>query len=137
MDWFRLDATGAIGIARSFTFGGRFERVLYDPEVPPRQALSKEQYMSEGHKATTINHFHEKLLKLKVSTCCMQSALPRHGHGCTEAAAPVVLFVGACSPTVGMLNSHNPAVAQQNCCCLPVLINCHCDSSTWKRMLQA
>eukprot|EP00877_Chromochloris_zofingiensis_P009064 jgi/Chrzof1/4410/Cz14g12040.t1 len=61
----RLDATGAIGIARSFTFGGRFERVLYDPEVPPRQALSKEQYMSEGHKATTINHFHEKLLKLK------------------------------------------------------------------------
>jgi len=62
----RLDAIGAIGIARCFTFGGRFSRVLYDPEVAPREGLTKEQYMQGSHQATTINHFHEKLFKLAV-----------------------------------------------------------------------
>ena len=62
----RLDAMGAIGIARCFTFGGRFNRVLHDPSVPPREGLTRQQYTDRGFQQTTYNHFHEKLLKLKV-----------------------------------------------------------------------
>ncbi|KAG0486302.1 hypothetical protein HPP92_008397 [Vanilla planifolia] len=61
----RLDAIGAIGIARCFTYGGSTNKILYDPEIPPRQNLSKEKYMNKDEKQTTINHFYEKLFKLK------------------------------------------------------------------------
>ena len=59
----RLDAIGAIGIARCFTFGGAMKRTLYDPAVPARSELTAAMY--QDGVSTTLNHFHEKLLKLK------------------------------------------------------------------------
>lgn len=52
------------GIARCFTFGGSRNKVLHDPKIGPRSDLLKEQYVKKEEQ-TTINHFHEKLLKLK------------------------------------------------------------------------
>ena len=59
----RLDAMGAIGIARTFNYGGFKNMPLYDPEIKPNLNMDKNTYKKS--KAPTINHFHEKLLLLK------------------------------------------------------------------------
>lgn len=59
----RLDALGAIGIARTFNYGGFKNRPLYDPSIKPNLNLSKEEY--KNSKAPTLNHFYEKLFRLK------------------------------------------------------------------------
>lgn len=59
----RLDAMGAIGIARAFTYGGFFNRPIYDPAIKPSKSITREEYKTT--EAPSINHFYEKLLKLK------------------------------------------------------------------------
>jgi uncharacterized protein len=59
----RIDALGAIGIARTFAYGGSRGHAMHDPELPPREGLDQAAYRSG--KTTSVNHFHEKLFKLK------------------------------------------------------------------------
>ena len=77
----RLDAIGAIGIARCFNYGGFKNRQLYNPDIKPNLNMTKEEYKSST--APTINHFYEKLLLLKdkMNTKTGQKiALERHQY---------------------------------------------------------
>ena len=59
----RLDAIGAIGIARTFNYGGFKNRQIYNPAIPPKLSMTKEEY--KNSEAPTLNHFYEKLFLLK------------------------------------------------------------------------
>ncbi len=59
----RLDAIGAVGIARCFLYSGRKGQLIYDPDIEVREEMSKDQYRND--KSSAIHHFYEKLLKLK------------------------------------------------------------------------
>ena len=59
----RLDALGAIGIARTFNYGGFINRPIYDPDIAPNLHMTKDEYKASN--APTLNHFYEKLLLLK------------------------------------------------------------------------
>jgi uncharacterized protein len=59
----RIDALGAIGIARTFAYGGHANNEIYNPTIPVIDAKHKEEY--RNHPSTSINHFFEKLLKLE------------------------------------------------------------------------
>lgn len=77
----RLDALGAIGIARTFNYGGFKNRKLYDPSIQPDLQMTKEAY--KASTAPTINHFYEKLLLLKdrmKTKTGKQIALDRHKY---------------------------------------------------------
>ncbi len=75
----RLDAIGAIGIARCFSYGGFKKRPLYNPEIVPNLNMTKEEYKNSN--APSINHFYEKLLLLKDkmnTTSAKKIAAKRH-----------------------------------------------------------
>lgn len=59
----RLDALGAIGIARVFAYGGSRHRIIHDPEIKPTENMNADQY--RNHLSTSVNHFYEKLFRLK------------------------------------------------------------------------
>ncbi|MDF1676855.1 MAG: HD domain-containing protein [Vicingaceae bacterium] len=77
----RLDAMGAIGIARTFNYGGFKNRAIYNPNIQPNLSMSKEEY--KNSTAPTINHFYEKLLLLKDrmnTTTGKAMAIHRHNY---------------------------------------------------------
>lgn len=61
----RLDALGAIGIARTFAFGAYYGNEIFNPDIPPRMVIDEAAYKDKKAKSTTVNHFYEKLFNLK------------------------------------------------------------------------
>lgn len=59
----RLDALGAIGIARIFHYSGHTGQAIHNPDIPPKKGMTKQEYVN--HEQTSINHFYEKLLLLR------------------------------------------------------------------------
>src|SRR5690606_20316037 len=79
----RLDAMGAIGIARTFNYGGFKNRAIYNPNIQPNLSMSKEEY--KNSTAPTINHFYEKLLLLKDRmNTTTGKAMAKHRHNYME-----------------------------------------------------
>lgn len=81
----RLDAMGAIGIARTFAYGGNKGRKIYDPKVKPLVNMSKEEYQ-QNQNSTSVNHFYEKLLLLKdMMNTDTAKRIAEHRHSIMEA----------------------------------------------------
>ncbi|MDM5212100.1 HD domain-containing protein [Peribacillus sp. NJ4] len=77
----RLDAIGAIGIARTFAFGGKKGQLMFDPSLPIRENMTKKEYRTG--KSSSVHHFYEKLLRLQdmLNTCTAKRiASERHEY---------------------------------------------------------